>query len=257
MQSNVLNYEVDDRICTITLDRPDSLNSFSHELRMDLTKAIETAETDENIRVVVLRGNGRAFCAGADLAEGLDRDIGEELRVEYKPFLLAIQKSKKVYIAQVHGGAAGIGGGLAMVCDMVFMSEDAYLYLAFAAIGIVPDGGLNWHLYHAMGPRKAFEAIVEGKRLTAQECLDYGICNAVVSRDELEETAMSHARKIAIGAPLSQAAVKEIFQQVGPMNLEQAIDLESYIQQPLTESQDCKNAVAAFFRKEKPVFEGK
>ena len=256
MQSNVLEYSVSNAVCTIALNRPDSLNSFNQELRMDILSAIQSAEKDPAVRVIVIKGNGKGFCAGADLAEGLDRDIEEELNNEYKPFLMAIHDSRKVCIAQVHGCAAGIGAGLAMVCDLVIMSEDAYVYLAFAAIGLIPDGGLNWHLYNALGPRKAFETIVEGKRLAADECLRHGICNEVVTRENLETAVTDRASSLAKGAPLAQAAAKKILRQVGRMTLSEAISKEAEYQKPLTESDDCRNAVDAFFKKQKPAFKG-
>lgn len=257
MRSKVLEYSVSNGVCTICLNRPDQLNSFNHELRVDLLSAIEEADTDEVVRVIVIKGAGKGFCAGADLGEGLDRDIEKELKEEYKPFLTAIQNSKKVCIAQVHGCAAGIGAALAMVCDIVVMSEDAYVYLAFAAIGLIPDGGLNWHLYNALGPRKAFETIVEGKRLPASECLGYGICNQAVPTEELENSVLGRAEKIASGAPLAQAEAKKILRLVGQLSLSQTIDLEAELQKPLTKSEDCRDAVEAFFKKQKPAFKGK
>ena len=256
MQSNVLEYSTSDKVATIVLSRPQSLNAFNHQLRKDLLTALEAAEADTDIRVIVIKGAGKGFCAGADLGEGLDRPIDEELKKEYKPFLMAIPNSSKVCIAQVHGCAAGIGAALAMVCDIVVMSEDAYIYLAFAAIGLVPDGGLNWHLYRALGSRRAFETIVEGKKLTSTECLTAGICNEIVPNDRLESVVLERAKRIAKGAPLAQSAVKKIFQQLSSLSLSEAINLEADIQQPLTESQDCRNAVEAFFRKEKVEFKG-
>lgn len=257
MHSNVLIYQAANAVCTITLNRPESLNSFSKELRIDLHKALQQAEADQNIRVIVLKGAGKGFCAGADLSEGLEDSVERQLNEEYKPCLTAIQESSKPIIAQVHGAAAGIGAGFALACDIVMMSEDAFMYLAFAAIGLVPDGGLNWHLYNRLGPRKAFEIIVEGKRITSQECLDYGLCNQVLPADELDESVAKRARKLAAGSPLAQAAVKTLLRQVGQLNLGDAIELEAKLQQPLSESEDCRNAVAAFFRKEKPVFNGR
>lgn len=257
MQSDVLEYSVSGSVCTIGLNRPESLNSFNHALRVDLLAALEAATNDPDIRIIILKGNGKGFCAGADLGEGLGRNIEDELKDEYKPIMMAIQDSPKICIAQVHGCAAGIGAALAMVCDLVVMSDNAYLYLAFAAIGLVPDGGLNWHLYHALGPRRAFETITEGKRLTAEECLALGICNEVAPIDQLADKVQQRAQKLAAGAPLAQAAVKNIQRQMAEMTLSQAIDIEAEIQQPLTESEDCRNAVAAFFKKEKPIFKGK
>ena len=257
MQSEVLNCDLQTRVATIELNRPDSLNSFNQQLRKDLLAAIQLAEAYENIRVIRIKGAGRGFCAGADLGEGLERSIENELIEEYKPIMMAIHDSPKIFMAQVHGSAAGIGAALAFVCDMTIMAEDAYAYLAFAAIGLVPDGGLHWHLYHALGPRKAFELIVEGGRLTAQQCLEYGLCNEVVSQEKLDEFVIAKAEKIADGAPLSQRALKEIMRQMNGLTLSETINLEAELQQPLTESEDCRNAVQAFFNKEKPVFKGK
>lgn len=257
MKSNVLVYSADSGVCTITLDRPESLNSFNRELRLDLLGAIEKANADSDIRVIVLKGSGKGFCAGADLAEGLDDSVERQLKEEYKPFLMAIQDASKPVIAQVHGCAAGIGAGLVMACDLVVMSQDAYIYLAFAAIGLIPDGGMNWHLYHVLGPRKAFETIVEGKRLTAEDCLQAGICNQIVAPKDLDATVQARAANLAVGAPLAQKAVKQVLRRMGTMTLSQAIDLEAETQEPLTATEDCRNAIAAFFAKQKPEFHGR
>lgn len=257
MHSNVLVYETAEAVCSITLNRPDSLNSFNAELRKDLLAALQAAEADRAIRVIVLKGAGKGFCAGADLGEGLEAGVERQLIEEYKPALMAIQNSAKPVIAQVHGPCAGIGAGFALACDMVIMAEDSFMYLAFAAIGLIPDGGLNWHLNRAFGPRKAFEIIAEGKRVTAQECLAAGMCNEVVPLDDLAVAVAKRCEKLTSGAPLAQAAAKTLMRQVGQMSLSEAIDSEARIQQPLSESEDCREAVAAFFRKEKPVFKGK
>ena len=170
---------------------------------------------------------------------------------------MAISESPKPCIAQVHGSAAGIGAALALVCDLVIMSEDAYMYLAFAAIGLVPDGGLNWLLFNALGPRRAFEIITEGKKIPASECLPLGMCNEVVPAEELDSAVLNRAAKLSSGAPLAQAAVKKLLRQMSELSYSQAINAEAELQQALAESEDCRNAVAAFFKKEKPVFKGK
>lgn len=257
MQSNVLLYQTVNAVCTITLNRPDSLNSFNTELRMDLLKALEAAEADDDVRVIVLKGAGKGFCAGADLGEGVDSGVERQLKEEYKPCLMAIRNSTKPFIAQVHGPAAGIGAGFAMACDIVIMADTSYMYLAFAAISLIPDGGLNWHLYHSLGPRKAFEVIAEGKKLPSDECLSAGMCNEVVPAEQLEGAVHQRAAKLASGAPLAQAAVKKVLNQMGTKSLAEAIDFEAEIQQPLSESEDCREAVASFFKKEKPVFNGR
>ncbi|MEM7289740.1 MAG: enoyl-CoA hydratase-related protein [Pseudomonadota bacterium] len=250
MQSNVLMYETADTVCNITLNRPDTLNSFNGELRQDLRKALETADADETIRVIVLKGAGKGFCAGADLGDGVEAQVEKQLKEEYKPAIMAIRNATKPVIAQVHGPAAGIGAAFALACDMVIMAENAYMYLAFAAISLIPDGGLNWQLYHSLGPRRAFEIIAEGKRLTAGECLAHGMCNAIVPVDELGAAVAQKAETLAKGAPLAQAAVKKALNRMGTMELGEAIDLEAELQQPLSESEDCRQAINAFLNKE-------
>ncbi|MBL4892622.1 MAG: enoyl-CoA hydratase/isomerase family protein [Rhizobiaceae bacterium] len=254
---SVVEYEVVGAVATITLNRPDAMNSFNRALRKDLLETIGKAEADENVRIVILRGEGRGFCAGADLTEERYQPVDVQLETEYKPILLAITEGNKIYIASVTGAAAGIGSALAMSCDMVFMSDDAYIYLAFAAIGLVPDGGSNWHLLNALGYMGAFEAIVEGRKITADECLKLRVANAVVPRDELKDYTNQRAEKLARGAPLAQAAVKRILRKAGSLSLSETMTMEAGEQGALIASEDFKNAVKAFFEKRKPEFFGK
>ena len=253
----VVGYEVAGAVATITLNRPEAMNSFNRTLRKELLETISKAEADENVRIVILRGEGRGFCAGADLTEERYQPVDVQLETEYKPILLAITEGQKIYIASVSGAAAGIGSALAMSCDMIFMSEDAYIYLAFAAIGLVPDGGANWHLLKALGYTGAFEAIVEGRKITAEECLKLRVANAVVPVDDLQDYTKQRAEKLARGAPLAQAAVKRILRNAGSLSLSETMTMEAGEQGALIDSDDFKNAVKAFFEKRKPEFSGK
>ena len=256
MTSQSIIVETDGPIVHVILNRPDSYNSMNKSMRMELGSAINSINDNRDIRVVIIKGSGKGFCAGADLAEGVGDAVDKMLLEEYQPFLTAIAESPKPFVAQIHGPAAGIGGALAMVCDQVVMSEDAYLYLAFAAIGLIPDGGLNWHLIHALGYRRAYEAIVEGRKISATECLEAGIANKVVAADELENFVSEKAKKLASGAPLAQAAAKQLLRQAERMTMREVIEMEANMQKPLTESDDCRNAIDAFFAKQKPVFKG-
>ncbi|PCI05844.1 MAG: enoyl-CoA hydratase [Hyphomicrobiales bacterium] len=254
---SVVGYEVAGAVATITLNRPEAMNSFNRAMRAELLETIGKAEADKNVRIVILRGEGRGFCAGADLTEERYQPVDVQLETEYKPILLAITEGKKIYIASVAGAAAGIGSALAMSCDMIFMSDDAYIYLAFAAIGLVPDGGANWHLLNALGYTGAFEAIVEGRKITADECLKLRVANAVVPRDELQDYTRQRAEKLARGAPLAQAAVKRILRKAGSLSLSETMTMEAGEQGALIDSEDFKSAVKAFFEKRKPEFSGK
>ncbi|MCB1465338.1 MAG: enoyl-CoA hydratase/isomerase family protein [Nitratireductor sp.] len=256
-QDDVVTVERTGAVANVTLNRPKVRNAFNFELRSRLTEAVKAVSEDEEIRVVVLAGNGEGFCAGADLGEGISQSVTVQIENEYKPFLMAIAESPKIWIAAVNGAAAGIGGALAMTCDLMVMEDDASIYLAFAAIGLIPDGGTTWHLLHAMGYARAFRTIVEGRRIPASECLELGIANTVVAKGRALEEAGEWAERLALGAPLAQATAKRVLRHVGRMRLQDAITLEAKAQQPLTESEDFANAVAAFLAKQKPVFKGK
>ncbi len=255
---NTLLYETHGAVATITLNRPQVFNAINGEMRKELLAAIERTETDEAVRIVIIKGAGPGFCAGADLTEGLgEREVEEQLEYEYKPFLMAIDQGDNLYIAQVHKSAAGIGGALAMTCDFCVMGEDANIYLAFAAIGLVPDGGKVWHLLHGMGYSRALQAIIEGRKIPARECLSLGLVNRIVPEIELEQTVREWADDLARGAPLAQRAAKRLLKKMRQVSYGEAITLEAEEQGPLTRSQDCRNAVDAFLNKKKPVFEGK
>ena len=252
-----LDYSVSGAVASITLDRPKVLNAFNAGLRRELLAAARRAGDDRDIRIVVLAGNGASFCAGADLAEGIAASVTEQIENEYKPFLMEIAESSKLWIAAVQGSAAGIGGALAMACDFLVMEEDAQIYMAFAAIGLIPDGGAGWQLQNALGPRHALQAIVEGRKIKGPECLTLGLANKVVAKGEAANAAMQWAVELARGAPLAQAAAKRAQREMRGKSLGEAISIEAHLQQALTESEDFRNGVAAFFAKQKPEFSGR
>lgn len=258
-----INYSVTNRVATIALNTPKSLNAFHQQMRLDLIDAISVAENDDDVRVIILTGEGKGFCAGADLTEGLPSGqdafptFVEQCKAEYSPFLMGIHDSKKLYVAAVNGVAAGIGGALVMNCDLVMMAENAYLYQAFSAIGLMPDGGASLLLLQRLGYQRALEMAIDAGRLTAQECLSLGIANKVVADDQLGEQAQTWAEKIAKGAPLSQAAVKSLMRKASQMTYLEVVEEEAREQSKLIQSEDSANAVKAFFAKQAAVFEGK
>ena len=209
------------------------------------------------MRVVILKGAGRGFCAGADLSGGFDQPISAHIDREYKPALTGIAQSSKIWIAQVHGSAAGIGAAFAMNCDLVTMADDATLYMAFAAISLIPDGGNTQLLLQNMGYHRALQAVLEGQKIPATECLQYGIANKLFSSDSLDAETANWAEQLASGAPLSMAAAKRLLRSVGRMDYGDAISQEGQEQTPLSQSADFKAGVDAFFKKQKPVFTGK
>ncbi len=257
MSDQVLLVEKSDRIATVTLNRPDKLNAFDSKLKAEMRNCVVSIEDDPSVSVVILKGAGRGFSAGADLGDGMAGRASFHLDMEYKPFLTAIAMSNKIWIAQVHGACAGIGAAVAMNCDFMIMSDDAYIYMAFAAIGLVPDGGNTQLLLNALGYKRALQAALEGRKIPAGECLQHGICNKVVPAVSLESESQAWAGRIAAGAPLALGATKRLMRKVGAMSYGEAISAESLEQTPLLKSQDFVEGVRAFFAKEKPAFKGK
>ncbi len=254
--AEVLLYEREDAIATITLNRPKSYNAFDPELRSRMRETVAFIEADDEIKIVIIKGEGRGFSAGADLAQGVERPVSEHIDNEYKPFLTAIAESNKIYIAQVHGSAAGIAAAVAMNCDLVVMADTASIYMAFAAIALIPDGGNTWLLLNQMGYHCALEAILEGKKITASQCLEYGIANKVVPEGELEEFTGTWARQLSSGAPMAMAAAKRLLRKVGHHTYADAISVEGIEQNNLVESNDFTIGTQAFFDKKKPQFTG-
>lgn len=254
-----IKYSVHNQVATITLNAPSSLNALTQGIRLDMIEVLTRIESDQQIRVVILTGEGRGFCAGADLNEGDFGHAGfvEQCAAEYKPWLMAVHNSSKIHIAAVNGVAAGIGAAVVMNCDLVVMSEDAYLYQAFSAIGLMPDGGANWLLLQKLGYQRALDMAINAGRLSAQECLELGMANRVVSTEKLLESSQEWGEQIAQGAPLVQAAVKSLMRKALSMSYSDVIDEEALEQTKLVSSEDSRNAVAAFLAKEKPVFNGK
>ena len=250
-------------VARLVLNRPDALNSFNAELRTELRRAINEVNSDPDTRVVVLAGAGRAFCAGADLADsgGVSSAAGvateNQLNFEYKPAILAIAESPKLWIAEVQGAAAGIGSAFAMACDFMVMAGDGYLYQAFQAIGLIPDGGATWQLLRAVGRKRALEIIVGGERLYGERCLELGLCNRVTSAEELTATTLEWAHTLADKAPLAMMYSKQALARADALSLEAMISAEAGMQHILIESDDCREGVAAFFEKRAPRFQGR
>ncbi len=248
-----------ERVALVSFNRPDSLNAFNAALRADILQAVEEVNADPEIRVAVLTGAGRAFSAGADLAEvtGADFDVENQLNGEYKPVLMAIHQAPMPWISAVNGAAAGVGSAFAMGCDLTVMAENAYLYQAFAAISLVPDGGATWHLARTLGRKRAYEMIVTGEKLPAQRCHELGLCNRVVAADTLIADSLAWAQELAAKAPLALRYAKESLNFALEQELPATISEEARLQKICIGSADAAEGVEAFIGKRAPVWQGK
>lgn len=249
-----------DSIAVVRLNRPDSLNSFNGALRRELLLAVREVNEDDSIRVVILTGVGRAFSAGADLAEmpagGANFRVEDQLNGEFKPILMEIHEAPKPWISAINGACAGIGSAFGMVCDLTVMAEDAYIYQAFAAISLVPDGGATWHLVRTLGRKRAYEIIVTGEKLPADKCLDWGLCNRVVPAAGLLDDTLAWANEIAAKAPLSLRYAKQALNAAIENSVGNTISEEARLQHICINSDDAKEGVAAFMQKRPPQWQG-
>jgi 2-(1,2-epoxy-1,2-dihydrophenyl)acetyl-CoA isomerase len=251
-------------VARLVLNRPDKLNTFSTAMRQEMVQAVNQLNADPDLRVIVLAGAGRAFCAGADLADGFSADPLQQgpltehmLKTEYKPSILGITESTKLWIAEVSGAAAGIGSAYMLACDLVVMARGSYLYQAFAAIGLIPDGGATWQLLRAVGRKRAMEIILGGERIHAERCLELGLCNRVVEEGEETSTALDWARQMAKKAPLAVQFSKKALAMAADVNFGEMISQEAAMQNICISSDDSREGVTAFFEKREPVFKGR
>ena len=246
-------------IAIVCFNRPDSLNAIDADIRREIAQAATDVNTDDSVRVVILTGAGRAFSAGADLTEDRPQGFSVEqmLNTEYKPALMAITNAPKPWVSAVNGAAAGIGSAFAMHCDLTVMAEDAYLYQAFAAISLIPDGGISWHLARTVGKKKAYELMALGEKLSAQKCLQLGLCNRVVAADRLLDEARALAAELVDKAPLSLRYAKEALNTAMTETVSAAISNEARLQNICMNSEDAREGAAAFLQKRKPQFKGK
>jgi enoyl-CoA hydratase/carnithine racemase len=255
-------YEVADHIATITLNAPERMNTISGPMLNDLARRLTEANEDAMVRVVILTGKGRAFCAGLDLRQ--ERN-GNGLSAASSPTTLnlrntpptVLQAMDKPTICAVNGGAAGYGMDTALGCDIRVMAESAKLAAAFVKRGVVPESGGTWLLPRMLGWAKASELIFTGRTLSARECLTWGLANEVVPDGELMPRAYALAREIAANAPLAVQASKRMMR----MGLNETFPdhvHHVYLQLlPLFKTQDMAEGMKAFMEKREPKFEGR
>jgi len=254
-----VNYEIpSEGVCLITLNRPDKLNAFNRQMRLELMDATRRASADTDIRVVIITGAGRGFSAGADISAVNDKyNVEDILNTEYGGFLSAIATMSKPVIAAINGPAAGIGMTLALACDLRVMGEDAYLMSAFANIGLVPDGGLSLLLTQQIGYARAYQLAIEAEKIDAARALEWGLVNRTTADTDVVENALDWARSIAKRAPIAMALTKRTFRAAAQSELRNAMAYEAMIQRMAIVSEDCAEGAMALLEKRQPVFKGK
>jgi 2-(1,2-epoxy-1,2-dihydrophenyl)acetyl-CoA isomerase len=248
----------DGGVLTITLNRPDVLNAFNGAMHKALGAALKDAR-DPEVRVVVITGAGRGFCVGQDLAEFRDDagDIGARLRGAYHPNVLALRALEKPVIAAVNGPAAGAGLSFACGCDIRIASSGASFVPAFIGIGLVPDSGGTWYVTQLLGYARAFEWMTSGRKLSADEALEWGLVSEVVGPDALETRAAEVAAGYAAAATRGVGMTKRLLDRAGTATLEEQLEWEAELQTAATKTDDFSEGVAAFLEKRDPRFSGR
>jgi 2-(1,2-epoxy-1,2-dihydrophenyl)acetyl-CoA isomerase len=261
--SDVLLVERSDGVATLTMNRPDSMNSLSVELKEALLAAVRDVSADSSVRAVVLTGNGRGFCVGQDLREHValleagDPAPLSTVSVHYNPLLTALAEMPKPVIAADNGMAAGAGAGLAFACDFRIAARSAGFLLAFANVGLTLDSGVSWTLPRLIGQARATALAILAEPVTAEAALDMGMVNAVVEPDRLLDAAQELAGRLAAGPTAAYAAIKESIAHAATSDLAGALAKEDELQTAMGNTEDHRNSTAAFVRKEKPVFIGR
>lgn len=260
MEETVVLYEKIDGIAKITLNRPKALNAMNGELVKCLTARLSEAEADRDVRVIVLTGLGKGFCAGGDLSYLKELTNVIEARAfitEVGALVSQIQNIAKPVIAMVNGVAAGAGFNLAIACDIVFASDTARFAQSFVKVGLVPDCGGMYLLPKIVGIHKAKELMFTADLIGADKANELGIINRIVAGDQLEEETMAFAKKLLASAPIALGMVKKTLNGMEDMTLDNWLLHEADMQTLCMQTEDHREGIAAFLEKRAPQFQNK
>jgi len=251
-------YELDGDVAIVTLNRPDRYNAINGDLSTAVVEAMERAGNES--RAVVLTGEGKAFCSGADLSGFVDEydnggpDLAQHLDEVFHPIVHAIGGCSVPVVAAVNGVAAGAGMGLALGCDLRVMAESAYLTSSFTAIGLVPDSGSTWLLPHHLGASLALEMALTNRRMPASEALDRGLCVEVSPDSEVVERATDYARKLADLPTDALVTTRRLIHGSSTLTFAEGLEAEKREQGRLGKTPEHREGVMAFLEKRKPDF---
>jgi 2-(1,2-epoxy-1,2-dihydrophenyl)acetyl-CoA isomerase len=251
-----------DGIARITLNRPDRLNSFTSAMHAELRDALAQASGDRSVRVLLLTGAGRGFCAGQDLSDravapgGAPVDLGESIENNYRPLVLALRNLPLPVVCAVNGVAAGAGANIALACDIVIAAESASFIQAFCRIGLIPDSGGTYFLPRLVGSARAMGLALLGDKLTAQQAEEWGLIWKCVADTEFGSTVDALLAQLAQAPTRGLAATKRALHASAGATLEAQLDLERDLQRELGNSADYREGVAAFIAKRPPHFTG-
>ncbi len=255
-----IEYSVRDNVAEIKLNRPEKFNSFNREMALLLQSKLDQAAADDQVRAVLITGNGKAFSAGQDIAEltgenavGIDKILSEH----FNPIIKKIRLLRKPVVAAVNGVAAGAGANVALSCDIVVANESASFIQAFSKIGLVPDSGGTWFLPRMIGFAKASALMMTGDRVSATEAEKMGMVFKVFPDETFEHSALEIALNLAKMPTEGLALTKEALNATFENNIEDQLNVEDVLQRQAASTSDYAEGINAFLEKRKPVFTGK
>jgi len=259
-----VRYEETNGVATIALNRPEKLNAFDGQMHKELHDALDSAAADDEVRCVVLRGEGRGFSAGADLkSEDLSREdgeapnLGEYLRRTYSRTVAKMVAMEKPVVASLHGPVYGAGVGLALACDLRVAAESARFSVAFVKIGLMPDAGVSFFLPRVVGLGRAMEMCMLGDAVDAEEAYRIGLVDRVVPDERLEEETAALASRLAAMPTRALGSIKQALYASFESDLDTALEREAVGQTLCGRTADHQEGVAAFFEKREPNFTGR
>jgi len=262
MTYDTIQFKIENGIAVLTLNRPDRLNSFTQAMHREVRTALDQVQADKTVRVLLLTGAGRGFCAGQDLndravepgAPGVD--LGESVEKYYAPLVMTLRTLPMPVICAVNGVAAGAGANLALACDIVLAAKSASFIEAFSKLGLIPDTGGTWALPRLIGPARAMGLAMLGERLPAEQAEAWGLIWRCVPDDALMIEAMAMAEHFATAPTKGLAYTKKAMLASSTNTLEQQLALEASMMRELGYSHDYREGVAAFIEKRQPQFKG-
>ena len=252
---------VENGVATITLNRPQVFNSFNREMAFAMQDALDQCVSNDEVRAVMIIGDGKAFCAGQDIQEITDQELNPGFKAilddHYNPIVLKIRNLEKPVVAAVNGVAAGAGANIALCCDVVIATESAAFIQAFSKIGLIPDSAGTFFLPRLIGFGKASAAMMLADKITAQEADQMGMIYKVVKDEDFLDFAKATSQKLAALPTVALANTKKALNQSYNNTVEEQLALESKLQIESASTEDYAEGVASFMEKRKPVFKGK
>lgn len=256
-------FSIESEIAFLALNRPEQLNSFNARMHEEVRHALQHMKDDPAVRVLLLTGEGRGFCAGQDLAEraasiGSEMpDLGASIEKNYNPLIRLLRELPQPVICAVNGVAAGAGANIPLACDLVLAARSASFIQVFCRIGLVPDSGGTWMLPRLIGMARAKALMLLGDRLTAEQAENWGLIHRCVDDEQLRDEAWKLARHLAKQPTYGLSLIKQALNASLDHTFDQQLDLERDLQRLAGRSEDYREGIVAFMEKRTPVFKGR